>query len=70
VVGGGSVGCICQEWYYYQQVRVNSIQSWLQPNGYKDRWQQLKEYREKNKEKKIAEQNKIHNNKDHDNKTH
>jgi hypothetical protein len=36
---------------------------------YKDRWQQLKEYREKIKEKKIAEQIKLHDNRQHDNKT-
>lgn len=51
-------------------MKITPIQSWLGSNGYKDRWQQLKEYREKQKEKKIAVQTKIHNNKDHDNKTH
>jgi len=48
---------------------VTSISNWIHPTSYKDRWQQLKEYREKNKEKKIADQNKLHNNKQHDNKT-
>lgn len=48
---------------------VTPISNWIQPSDYKDRWQQLREYREKLKEKKIADQNKIRNNKQHDNKT-
>jgi hypothetical protein len=48
---------------------VTSISNWIHPTNHKDRWQQLKEYREKIKEKKIADQAKLHNNKQHDNKT-
>ena len=73
VASDGGVSHICKDRYYHQQVKaISPIERslpYLFSKEYKDRWQQLKEYREKIKEKKIAEQIKLHDNRQHDNKT-